>query len=498
MKKLNFNSNDFMKINNSSSILNPIITTTTVEYKNRSNSVSNNNIISNTNNNTTNNNNNIHLDHITTPNTNTPNTNTPNTNTTTTTTAYNNNFSNHDIRDSNDDSDHLYPLFSNILHNNLSDSFYNYNYKILNSSNTSVEDIHLHNTHNTINNNTMHNNNIDDHDSSINSNLDNLNLNNFTESSNSLRRFTDPIVRVNSIEKDDGDDEMDDDYSSDDTNNVEENNSNNNANDYNDSNDANDSKKLISRNASAVFFSDNVEDNSDNDYTRVNYDDKETQVTTTTNTKHNTITSTLHWFDEMNKPKIQNYTNEIPFFYLPEKVNYPFNSPYEYTDEEFEKLNHFEFLKSLNLQEPPLLPPYLNSNLLNDSSSHNYKTYPYQYQYSNHIYINDQYNYNINNLNLMDKYSKQKFKGISNKSITSNAKNLFTTEVDLNANDNDNNGNKIRKINKENDIPSHVMLNHLITCNLKSDMNDVIIGSCIHRYSGKFITQIVYFPMDLQ
>ncbi|GMF01845.1 unnamed protein product [[Candida] boidinii] len=210
------------------------------------------------------------------------------------------------------------------------------------------------------------------------------------------------------------------------------------------------------------------------------------------NTINTTTTSTLHWFDEMNKPKIQNYTNEIPFFYLPEKINYPVNSPYEYTDEEFEKLNHFEFLKSLNLQEPPLLPPYLNSNLLNDSSSHNYKTYPYQYQYSNHIYINDQYKYNINNLNLMDKYSKQKFKEISNKS---NKKKLLLTSD----NDNDNeNENKIRKLNKENDIPSHVMLNHLITCNLKSDMNDVIIGSCIHRYSGKFITQIVYFPMDLQ
>ncbi|OWB72935.1 hypothetical protein B5S31_g2661 [[Candida] boidinii] len=292
---------------------------------------------------------------------------------------------------------------------------------------------------------------IDEHDS-INSNLDDLNLNNFTESTNSLRRFTDPIVRVNSIEKDDGDDEMDDDYSSsDDINNIKENNTNNtndtNTNDYNDSNDANDSKKLISRNASAVFFSDNVEDNSDNDYTRVNYDNKETQ-----NMKNNTIntttTSTLHWFDEMNKPKIQNYTNEIPFFYLPEKINYPVNSPYEYTDEEFEKLNHFEFLKSLNLQEPPLLPPYLNSNLLNDSSSHNYKTYPYQYQYSNHIYINDQYKYNINNLNLMDKYSKQKFKEISNKS---NKKKLLLTSD----NDNDNeNENKIRKLNKENDIPN--------------------------------------------
>ncbi|GMF07383.1 unnamed protein product [Ambrosiozyma monospora] len=43
--------------------------------------------------------------------------------------------------------------------------------------------------------------------------------------------------------------------------------------------------------------------------------------------------------------------------------------------------------------------------------------------------------------------------------------------------------------------PSHVMLNHLITCNSK--MEGVITGSCIHRYSGKFITQIMYFPIEL-
>ncbi|GMG60205.1 unnamed protein product [Ambrosiozyma monospora] len=102
------------------------------------------------------------------------------------------------------------------------------------------------------------------------------------------------------------------------------------------------------------------------------------------------------------------YSNEIPDFYIPGKLQYPYHSPYEYSDEEFETLNHFDFLRALNFKEPPLLPPYLNSNLLNDSKTHNYKTYPYQYQYSNHIYINDQYKYNINDLNTMDKYSAHK------------------------------------------------------------------------------------------
>ncbi|GME84252.1 unnamed protein product [Ambrosiozyma monospora] len=107
------------------------------------------------------------------------------------------------------------------------------------------------------------------------------------------------------------------------------------------------------------------------------------------------------------RPK-EEYTTEIPDFYIAGKLRYPYHSPYEYTDEEFETLNHFDFLSALNFKEPPLLPPYLNSNLLNDSKTHNYKTYPYQYQYSNHIYINDQYKYNINDLNTMDKYSAHK------------------------------------------------------------------------------------------
>ncbi|ODV88204.1 hypothetical protein CANARDRAFT_174046 [[Candida] arabinofermentans NRRL YB-2248] len=187
------------------------------------------------------------------------------------------------------------------------------------------------------------------------------------------------------------------------------------------------------------------------------------------------------------KPKKPEYTTEIPDFYLPEKLNYPYSSPYQYSDSEFEKMNHFDFLKTLSFQEPPLLPPYLNSNLLNDSATHNYKAYPYQYQDTNHIFINDQYRYNINDLNMMDKYSrqphsksirkeiKQKVGAISPGSIMKHADYIENAEIY--------------------DVPNHVMLNHLITCNVK--MDDVMIGSCIHRYSGKFITQIVYFPLEI-
>ncbi|QPG74829.1 hypothetical protein FOA43_002165 [Brettanomyces nanus] len=199
------------------------------------------------------------------------------------------------------------------------------------------------------------------------------------------------------------------------------------------------------------------------------------------------------------------YTTEIPEFYDPEKIVYPGLSPYEFSDEEFSKMNHFEFLRSLNLEEPPLLPPYLNSNLLDDSSSKDYKQYPYQYQSSNHVYINDQYSYQINNLNIMDKYavinssappkrpdinrsssSQSSIKSIRNELLKNKEGHPKLKHVDY-----------IEQVEKRHNlVPSHVMLNHLITSNLK--LNKVMTGSCIHRYGGKFITQIVYFPVASQ
>ncbi|KAH3670960.1 hypothetical protein OGAPHI_000671 [Ogataea philodendri] len=246
-------------------------------------------------------------------------------------------------------------------------------------------------------------------------------------------------------------------------------------------------------NASSMFFSENVNDNHiEDEYNDVPFANSSSASSTAENVSDTSLAANLDYLNISNsslvEQKKEEYSNEIPDFYLPEKLNYPYRSPYDFSDAEFEKMNHFDFLQTLNFREPPLLPPYLNSNLLNDSPSHNYRTYPYQYQYSNHVYINDQYRYNINDLNLMDKYSRQ----VRSKSIRETLKKRASdqgipTLAQLRHAD------YVENVDHE-DIPNHVMLNHLITCNSKVD--NVLTGSCIHRYAGKFITQIVYFPIS--
>jgi hypothetical protein len=218
----------------------------------------------------------------------------------------------------------------------------------------------------------------------------------------------------------------------------------------------------------------------------------------------------------LQKEKIE-YTQEIPSFYDPTKLKYPYKSPLDYTDEEFERMNHFEFLKELNFSVPPLLPVYLNSNLLNDSSNKNYKTFPYQYQESPVPHVNEIYKYRINELNVMDKYSTHKIPSRPplNRSTSSNSSNSSLQVQRNNKNGTSKLVNKARllrensngkssklkhadKINliERNLIPHHVMLNHLITCNLNKD--GYITSSCITRYKGKFITQIMYFSNELE
>lgn len=63
------------------------------------------------------------------------------------------------------------------------------------------------------------------------------------------------------------------------------------------------------------------------------------------------------------------------------------------------------------------------------------------------------------------------------------------------------NGVKLKHADKidlieKNLVPHHVMLNHLITCNLNKD--GYITSSCITRYKGKFLTQIMYFSNELE
>lgn len=228
-------------------------------------------------------------------------------------------------------------------------------------------------------------------------------------------------------------------------------------------------------------------------------------------------------FLQLKKPE---YTREIPDFYDSEKLKYPYKSPLDYNDEDFEKMNHFQFLEELKFPLPPLLPVYLNSNLLNDSNNKNYKTFPYQYQESTVPHVNEIYKYRINDLNVMDKYSAQKIspsvsissrpqlnRSPSSTSSTSSSpipRNIKNGSKLINKarlmRENSSNSNKLPssklkhsdKIHliERNLIPHHVMLNHLITCNLNKD--GFITSSCITRYKGKFITQIMYFSNELE
>lgn len=200
------------------------------------------------------------------------------------------------------------------------------------------------------------------------------------------------------------------------------------------------------------------------------------------------------------------YTNDIPVFYDQSRLNYPCKPPHEYSDEEFERLNHFEFLRALSFSEPPLLPPYLNSNLLNDSSNKNYK------QLANQSFnggINDTYRYRINDLNIMDKYStmkpirpllKRSGSSTSSSSSLRSSKSLRShthngRQKQLRNEVGNSNNNKVKRMEKS-QTPHHVMLNHLITCNMNRE--GYITSSCISRYNGKFITHIMYFATDME
>ena len=214
------------------------------------------------------------------------------------------------------------------------------------------------------------------------------------------------------------------------------------------------------------------------------------------------------------KKKEPEYVTEIPSFYSA-NLKYPYKSPLDYTDEEFDKMNHFEFLKDLKFEPPPLLPVYLNSNLLNDSNSKNYKTFPYQYQESTVPHVNEIYRYRINDLNLMDKYSAHKpsrpllkRSGSSNSSCSStsihrsnkNGGKILSKLLRENSNSSTKSNSRLKHADKmqlieRNLVPHHVMLNHLVTCNFNKE--GYITSSCITRYKGKFITQIMYFSNEL-
>ncbi len=96
----------------------------------------------------------------------------------------------------------------------------------------------------------------------------------------------------------------------------------------------------------------------------------------------------------------------------------------------------------------------------------------------------------------MDKYSRQPNSRLIRRELKRKASDPKTaTLTSVGGPANLKHGDYIDNV-EQYDVPNHVMLNHLITCNIK--MDKVLTGSCIHRYGGKYITQIVYFPIDTE
>lgn len=126
-----------------------------------------------------------------------------------------------------------------------------------------------------------------------------------------------------------------------------------------------------------------------------------------------------------------------------QRVEYTNDIPMVYTDtDDFDETvtDSSSMLKKKGLAEPPALPPYLNNVLLNKkdvkaaSNSHGILRSPRNTPSSNPT----------NDANILS-------------------------------------------------VPNHVILNHLITTSIKSN---VLAVACINRYAGKFITQVTYSPID--
>lgn len=155
------------------------------------------------------------------------------------------------------------------------------------------------------------------------------------------------------------------------------------------------------------------------------------------------------------------YTTEIPSLYDPDKLVYPYKNPYDDDLDEHIQTYGFDendpykdyntYLKDLNFAPPPQLPPYLDSSLLNERPGSS----------KNPHYVH------LNSMMTMDKFNTKrpplKHSDSSTRSIT--------------------------KLNR----PNHVILNHLITSNMK---NGVLSVSLIHRYSMKFVTQVLYSAIE--
>lgn len=142
-------------------------------------------------------------------------------------------------------------------------------------------------------------------------------------------------------------------------------------------------------------------------------------------------------YHRVEKPAVH-YTQELPEIYYKESLSYPFPEVGEMSSSQYYKQVDFEdfLVEKLDLTAPPELPLYLSSLLINDN------------QHSKNNKLND--------LNV-DKYTGVNYSGLDN-------------------------------------VPSHVILKHLITTNIKSN---VMMVTVINRYEGKYVYQALYSPVDI-
>ncbi|RLV94802.1 SNF1 protein kinase subunit beta-3 [Spathaspora sp. JA1] len=155
----------------------------------------------------------------------------------------------------------------------------------------------------------------------------------------------------------------------------------------------------------------------------------------------------------------------------------PSPPPPEYSNEIPEMFVNYDYFKlkapDFELAEPPHLPPHLNNVLLNKlqpSGNPHHHPPPLTPTHSTN---------SIQHSSYMQP---------STSAISTTSTGSFHNRPPLRRAD-----SSYYASSKESSIPNHVILNHLMTTSIR---NDVLTVACITRYSGKFVTQIVYSPAD--
>ncbi|EGW32555.1 uncharacterized protein SPAPADRAFT_67155 [Spathaspora passalidarum NRRL Y-27907] len=145
----------------------------------------------------------------------------------------------------------------------------------------------------------------------------------------------------------------------------------------------------------------------------------------------------------------------------------------EYSSEIPEMFVNYDYFKQkapdYELAEPPHLPPHLNNVLLNKMQPQGHPP-PLTPTHSSSL------------------IPQPTYMQPSNSTMSTTSAGSFHNRPPLRRAD-----SSYYASSKESSIPNHVILNHLMTTSIR---NDVLTVACITRYSGKFVTQIMYSPAD--